>query len=203
MTNRSNGLVDTLRRTNARLATKLLRQSQELAQARHFAYHDQLTGLANRTLLRDRLRQAMAQAARSHRQVALLLIDLDGFKCVNDRFGHTAGDQLLRQVAQRLLGCIRSCDTASRYGGDEFVIMLPEIDAPAGVDSVVEKIRMRLLAPYCLEKGMVSITVSIGTAIYRADVQDCTELIERADTAMYREKTFRGTDKRGPSGSAS
>jgi GGDEF domain-containing protein len=108
MTNRSNGLVDTLRRTNARLATKLLRQSQELAQARHFAYHDQLTGLANRTLLRDRLRQAMAQAARSHRQVALLLIDLDGFKCVNDRFGHTAGDQLLRQVAQRLLGCIRS-----------------------------------------------------------------------------------------------
>jgi diguanylate cyclase (GGDEF)-like protein len=197
VTSRPHETVDSLRRTNAQLATKLLRLTQELAHARHGAYHDPLTGLPNRALLSDRLGQSMAQAARQHHQVALLLIDLDGFKCVNDRFGHTGGDQLLRQVAKRLSGCVRRCDTACRYGGDEFVIMLPEIDSPAAVDAVVEKIRTRLFAPYALDKGIISITVSIGTAIYGgAGGQDCDELIEQADTAMYREKTSRDSGAR-------
>ncbi len=196
MTSRSNETVASLRRTNVRLATRVLRLTQELAQTRHFAYHDPLTGLPNRALLWDRLRQSLERAARYHHHVALLLIDLDGFKCVNDQFGHTAGDQLLRQVAARLVACVRRCDTACRYGGDEFVIMLPEIGAAAAVDAVTKKIRTRLFVPYALEKRMISITASIGTAIYRADGQDGNELLEQADAAMYHEKASRDSGRR-------
>jgi len=174
-----------LLQSNARLKRKLIRLRQEAAQAHHFAYHDQLTGLPNRSLLLDRLRQAMAQAARQHKQVGLLLLDLDDFKSVNDRLGHAAGDTVLQQVAERLLACIRSCDTACRYGGDEFVIMLPEIDGRASADAVAHKIGTRLVAPYVLDDRVIVVTASIGIAIYRADGRDGSELIREADTAMY------------------
>ena len=177
--------IEKLVRSNARLTRKLVLLRREAAQARHLAYHDQLTGLPNRSLLMDRLTQAMAQAARQHKQVGLLLLDLDQFKSVNDRLGHAAGDSVLQQVARRLSASIRSCDTACRYGGDEFVIMLPEIDGWASANAVAHKIRTRLAAPYLLDDRVIVLTASIGIAMYRADGRDGSELIREADSAMY------------------
>ena len=177
--------IEKLVRSNARLTRKLVLLRRETAQARHLAYHDQLTGLPNRSLLVDRLTQAMAQASRQHKQVGLLLLDLDQFKSVNDRLGHAAGDSVLQQVAKRLSASIRSCDTACRYGGDEFVIMLPEIDGWASANAVARKIRTRLAAPYVLDDRVIVLTASIGIAIYRADGRDVSELIREADSAMY------------------
>lgn len=183
--------IEMLARSNARLTKKLVRLKRDAAQARHFAYHDQLTGLPNRNLLMDRLTQALAQAARQHKQVGLLLLDLDQFKSVNDRLGHAAGDQVLQEVAGRLSACIRSCDTACRYGGDEFVIMLPEIDGRASVEAVAGKIRARLFAPYMLDDRVIVLTASIGIAVYRSDGRDGSELIREADSAMYLAKARR------------
>jgi diguanylate cyclase (GGDEF)-like protein len=122
------GASQTLRALNAHLNRELIELASQEAQARDFAYHDELTRLPNRRLLRDRLEQALAHAARQRKEVALLLLDLDGFKSINDRLGHARGDKLLQAVAQRLQLNVRGADTACRYGGDEFVIMLPEVD---------------------------------------------------------------------------
>lgn len=186
------GSMESLRRANARLVEKVLELTEELARARHSTYRDSMTGLPNRSLLRDRLEQSMALSARYRQQVALLKIDVDGFKHINDRLGEAAGDQLLQQVAQRLSGCVRRCDTVCRYGGDEFVVMLPEIASAAAVHTVVAKIRARLHAPYALNKEVVSITATIGTAIYRGDGQDCDRLLDQADSAMCLEKAAGG-----------
>jgi len=136
--------IKTLTETNVSLRRKSIRLAKKCAQARHFAYHDELTGLPNRSLLMDRLKQAMVQSARQHKQVALLYIDLDKFKSVNDSLGHAAGDKLLQLVAERLSASIRYGDTACRYGGDEFVVMLPQIDDQESVTAVTEKIRAHL-----------------------------------------------------------
>ena len=180
--------IETLEKNNASLRQKLIRLAKRCAQARHFAYHDELTGLPNRSLLMDRLKQAMVQSARQNKQVALLFIDLDGFKSVNDRFGHAAGDKLLQQVAVRLTACIRYGDTACRYGGDEFVILLPEIDGQDSVEVVTEKIRFHLAASYRVDGNAIAATASIGTAIYRAGRQNCSDLIKQADMDMYHAK---------------
>lgn len=177
-----------LARSNARLTSKVRRLECEAEKARHLACHDPLTGLPNRRLLLDRLKQAMLQAERQHKSVGVLLLDLDRFKRVNDDLGHAAGDQLLQQVAARLSGCIRGCDTACRYGGDEFVIMLPEIDGAGDADAVAQKIRARLLAPYLLDGRRVAVSASIGTAIFKAGGANCGKLIGEADIAMYRAK---------------
>jgi len=179
----ANQQIKTLRETNASLIQKL--HAKKNAQALHFAYHDELTGLPNRRLLRDRLKQAMAQSDRQDKQVALLFIDLDKFKSVNDSLGHAAGDSLLQQVAKRLAACIRYGDTACRYGGDEFVIMLPEIDDQDSVAAVTEKIRARLAESYVLDGNVIAVTASIGTAVYRTGGQNCSDLIKQADIAMY------------------
>jgi diguanylate cyclase len=177
--------IKTLAETNLLLEQELLRLAQEVARARHFAYYDQLTGLPNRSLLMDRLDQAIDQAARQQKQVVLLLLDLDGFKRVNDRLGHAAGDKLLQQVAQRLIACTRGADTACRYGGDEFVIMLPEFDGGESAAAVAEKIRVQLTAPYAIDGGAFVVTASIGTAIYPHDGDNYNDLIAHADIAMY------------------
>ena len=182
--------IDTLAAAGSRFRQKLMRLAQKAAEARHFAYHDELTGLPNRSLLLDRLKQAMAQTERQHKQVVLLLLDLDGFKAVNDRFGHAAGDKLLQQVAERLLACIRAGDTACRYGGDEFVIMLPEIDDQENAEAVTAKIRANLAAPYVLDGKAITVTASIGVAMYRGDEQHHSDLIKRADIAMYLAKAL-------------
>lgn len=182
------GAVETLAESNARLLRRVTQLECEVAQAHHFAYHDWLTGLPNRALLLDRLNQAMLQATRQHKAVGLLLLDLDGFKTVNDQFGHNVGDLLLQQVAARLLHCIRGCDTACRYGGDEFVIMLPEARGAEDTEAVKQKLRAHLSEPFRLGDHVVAIGVSIGAAVFKAGTVNCVELIDAADSAMYRAK---------------
>jgi diguanylate cyclase (GGDEF)-like protein len=177
--------IETLAEANRNFKQKLIRLAKKCAQARHFGYYDELTGLPNRSLLLDRLKQAMAQSDRQHKQVALLFIDLDKFKNVNDTLGHEAGDKLLQLVAERLTTCIRYGDTACRYGGDEFVIMLPEIDGQESVAVVTEKIRTHLATSYVVEGNVFTVNASIGIAVYRGDGQNCSELIKQADIAMY------------------
>jgi diguanylate cyclase len=178
-----------LRRVNARLASTIRRLTRDVSQARHLATHDSLTGLPNRRLLLDRLGQALAYATRYRQRVVLLVIDLDGFKLVNDVHGHGVGDELLRQVAGRLQNCVRLCDTVCRYGGDEFVVMLPQIGAAEDAEVVSRKIRARLAAPYVFgNEQPILVTVSIGVAVYLEDGQTSRELLDRADAAMYAEK---------------
>lgn len=117
---------------------------QALEDARRFANHDEVTGILNRRLLGDRFDQGKARSDRQRRPMAVLFIDVDGFKGVNDACGHAVGDDLLRQIATRLVDCIRSCDTVCRYGGDEFVILLPESDGRKGAISATQKIRDQL-----------------------------------------------------------
>jgi diguanylate cyclase len=181
-------VVETLTECNARLRRKVAQLESEAAQARYVAYHDSLTGLPNRVLLFDRLNQAMPQATRQHKAVGLLLLDLDRFKAVNDHFGHNGGDLLLQQVAARLLHCIRGCDTACRYGGDEFVIMLPEVRGAEDVEAVKEKLRAHLSEPFRLGDHPVAVSVSIGAAVFMAGAMSCVELIGAADLAMYQAK---------------
>jgi diguanylate cyclase len=188
--------VETLVKRDLRLKLRFLRLARKVAQVRHVAYHDELTGLPNRSLLLDRFNQAVAQGARQGRRLALLFLDLDAFKSVNDELGHGAGDAILQQVAGRLTGCIRAGDTACRYGGDEFVIMLPEIDGQESAAAVAEKIRSQLSAPYLVEGGMVTVTASIGTAVYPVDGQDYYALMQQSDIRMYRAKARSGADPR-------
>lgn len=175
--------------SNMRLRHQLISLAHQEARTRHDAYHDPLTCLPNRRLLLDRLNQALGQAVRQHRQVVLLLLDLDGFKAVNDRLGHAAGDKVLQAVAERLVACIRTADTACRYGGDEFVVMLPEINGQEHRANVERKIRERLAAPYLVDGIEVTITVSIGTAVFPVEAKSRSELLKQADIAMYRAKT--------------
>ena len=139
----------------------------------------------------DRLHQALVRAKRQREQLALLLLDLDGFKNINDKMGHAAGDELLRQVAERLLSCIRGSDTACRYGGDEFVLLLPEVDGETRALAVAAKIRARLAEPYMLDGHPVLVTASIGVALYPVDGLSQSDLIKQADVAMYLAKTVK------------
>lgn len=181
--------IEILNKTNSCQRQRLIRFARKLAQAHYLGYYDELTRLPNRRLLLDRLKQAMAQSDRQHKQIALLFIDVDKFKGINDRLGHTVGDKLLLQFAERLVTGIRYGDTACRYGGDEFVIMLPEIDSPEDAAVVTEKLRIQLSRPYRVDDTAIVISASIGTSIYPADGKNCSELIKQADIAMYLAKT--------------
>jgi diguanylate cyclase len=166
------------------------------SKAHHFAYHDHLTGLPNRRLLQDRLKQAFSQAARQHKQIALMVLDLDGFKSVNDRLGHAAGDHLLQQVAKRLTDCVRIADTVCRYGGDEFVVMLPELENGETGAIVAQKIHTHLDVPYIVDGNPITVKASIGIAFYPKDGKNFRKLIKRADDAMYRAKEKQHSQER-------
>src|SRR5206468_4763209 len=155
-----------------------LRQVTDLKeQLRHQALHDPLTGLPNRTLFLDRTRQSVDMAGRSHVWPAVLYIDLDGFKPVNDSFGHEAGDVLLRTVADRLKGCLRPGDTAARLGGDEFAVVLNGPVDRFGVARVVDRIQAQLQVPILLADGVVTtVGASIGIAMGDADTLDADTL---------------------------
>jgi diguanylate cyclase (GGDEF)-like protein len=183
-----------LNANNAELRRQLANAVQQEAEARVYAYRDELTGLPNRRLLSDRFQQAVALAERHGTLAALLLIDLDGFKQINDTLGHSAGDQLLRQVASRLKICTRSIDTASRYGGDEFVVLLPDLDGYKAIETVITRIQTCLNTPYLLNGHQTPATASIGCAVYPDDGDNSHDLLERADAAMYRAKAQRRHD---------
>ena len=155
---------------------------------RFLAYHDTLTGLPNRRLLDDRLRQALHLAQRRDSRVAAMVVDLDDFKRVNDQLGHRAGDAVLREVAQRLAGCVRKADTLARQGGDEFVIVIPDLAQQADCGVVAEKILRALEAPFHADGHEFSIGASIGISIYPEDAGDGDALLRNADAAMYRAK---------------
>jgi diguanylate cyclase (GGDEF)-like protein len=157
-------------------------------QAIRLALYDVLTGLPNRKLITDRLQQAVARAKRNNSRVALMFIDLDKFKPVNDNYGHAVGDLLLQQVAKRLQACVRKSDTVSRLGGDEFVVLLPQADDRKGVTVVAEKILDALSRPFELIGESFRISSSIGIAIYPDDAEDEKALLRNADSAMYHAK---------------
>jgi diguanylate cyclase (GGDEF)-like protein len=188
MTRNKNSHARALGQSPARLRRKIEQLEHEVALARRFAYHDPLTGLPNRALMLDRLKQAMAQATRQRKKVGVLLLDLDDFKRVNDELGHQAGDAVLQAVADRLRGCIRACDTACRYGGDEFVVLLPEIQGTQELERVRRKICQQLWLPHRIGKRTLVIGGSIGSALFRQDAESCVALIGAADAAMYRAK---------------
>lgn len=161
---------------------------QETERLIYAADHDMLTGLPNRNLLRNRMEQAIARAHRKHGTFALLFLDLDGFKEINDTMGHAAGDALLVKVAQRLIYAVREEDTVARLGGDEFVVLLEGPTQENDVKSIVTKICKTLREPYQLDSQSASVSVSIGTSLFPDDGHDPEDLLVHADAAMYREK---------------
>ena len=154
----------------------------------YLAQHDVLTGLPNRMLFQDRLQQAIAFAERQRTSVALLFMDLDRFKDVNDTLGHHVGDLLLQEVTRRIRHCVRGSDTVSRQGGDEYVIMLPNLDDLGDIMQVVNKLIESIANPYELEGHIVHVTTSVGVSVYPQDGADIETLIRNADTAMYQAK---------------
>jgi len=157
-------------------------------QMAHSAEHDFLTGLPNRMLLNDRVDQAIAFAARHMNKIAVLFLDLDGFKHINDSLGHPIGDKLLQSVAQRLSVCIRGSDSVSRQGGDEFVVLLLELKQPEDAAVSAKRILQAVAQPYSIDQHDLHVTASIGVSIYPDDGLDAETLIKNADTAMYQAK---------------
>lgn len=181
-----------LQEANSRLVVATLaaqEQTEQIEKVRvelhHLAHHDALTNLPNRVLLRDRLSQAIEAAHRQGRQLGVMFMDIDRFKNINDSLGHAVGDQLLQSVAKRLLNSVRVSDTVSRRGGDEFVLLLPLIESPAGVELSAKKILTALAHPHDIGGLDLHITFSIGIAIYPADGDDAETLLKHADMAMY------------------
>jgi diguanylate cyclase (GGDEF)-like protein/PAS domain S-box-containing protein len=154
----------------------------------HMAHHDPLTGLPNRLLFHDRLQHALVRAARRERQLAVMFIDLDRFKNVNDTLGHHVGDELLKQVAGALAGCLRDGDTLARLGGDEFIVLLEDVDGERGACAVAEKLMALFERPALVSGYELFVTGSVGISMFPQDAQDLNMLIRNADVAMYQAK---------------
>jgi len=176
---------------STQIATAIERK-QMIANLQRLALYDQLTQLPNRKLFHDRMELALARAQREQGQLALLYLDLDKFKEVNDTFGHGAGDLLLEKIARRLEQCVRACDTVARFGGDEFVVMLENIDLPEHARLVTEKIHSAFNQPFDLEEQKINIMPSIGVAHFPLHGDNAEQLLSYADEAMYLAKKSRG-----------
>lgn len=172
--------------SEAKRAEVALRESEE--QFRRLAQYDSLTGLPNRSLFHDRLGHAIAQARRNHWTVAVLFLDVDHFKSVNDTFGHAAGDQLLKQIASRLSGCIRAEDTIGRLSGDEFAIVLGRLNTSADARTVARKVVEEMGRPFQLDSNTLHVSASVGISAFPGDTTDEGALLRNADHAMYRAK---------------
>lgn len=187
-------LVQVARAFDARMAEL----SRELATERealvHQAFHDPLTGLPNRVLLYDRINQAILASKRKAGTFAILAIDLDGFKAVNDSLGHDGGDIVLRHTAERLVSSVRESDTVARQGGDEFTVLLAGMTAESAVD-IARKLEARLSQVLCFGGQCVTVGATTGVATYPNDGDDVHTLLNAADRAMYRRKRERGNDQ--------
>ncbi|MBI1885652.1 MAG: EAL domain-containing protein [Chloroflexi bacterium] len=170
------------------LEARTAEQTRAEEQIKYLAYHDPLTGLPNRALLKDRLTVALAQARRKRGMLAVMFVDLDRFKLVNDTVGHAMGDQLLRKFAERLTRVAREGDSLARVGGDEFTVLLPEISVSEDADLVAQRILEASRAPVLLAGHEFSVTASIGIAVYPGHGEDAVALLRNADAAMYRAK---------------
>ncbi len=195
-------LLETLQRSEQTLAEQVEQRTRELETSnrrlqeseqrlRHLAHHDPLTGLANRLLLHDRIGQAITRAKRHNSRIAVLLVDLDRFKPVNDTLGHAVGDQLLTAVAGRLRGVVRAEDTVARLGGDEFVIVLEDVFESDDVKRATTAIVKELARPFQLGEHMITISATVGFAFFPEDGADGDTLLRSADQAMYRNKEQR------------
>jgi diguanylate cyclase (GGDEF)-like protein len=181
------GKVHELNQTEEVLRASLRERDDLAAELHHLAFHDSLTGLPNRALFVDRVENALARARRHGGQVVVLLLDLDDFKPVNDRFGHAYGDELLKQAGERLRQCLRESDTAARLGGDEFAVLLEEPVAE-GFVPVAERIVRAVKRPYVLGDEQVAVSASVGVAVDRDGAHESGDLLREADVAMYAAK---------------
>ncbi len=165
--------------------TDRMRQEEELLKSAH---HDTLTGLANRTLLNDRLGQAIAVAQRHERRVGILFIDIDNFKLINDSLGHEVGDILLKETARRLSDCLRDGDTVARIGGDEFVLLLADMEHEDNVAFIADRVLSAMVMPFAHSSGELYLSASVGASFFPRDGRDSATLLKHADIAMYRAK---------------
>lgn len=180
--------LEDLRVTNARLVRELAALKEREAQAQRLADRDALTGLYNRRRMVELLESAIAEALQQRQSVGLLFIDLNGFKGINDEYGHAAGDKILTTVATRITARVRTGDFVCRYGGDEFVVVLPRAPDAAAVTRVADTIRERVSLPYWIQGNEQHLTAAIGESIYPHDGDSAEVLLHRADQAMYRLK---------------
>ena len=180
--------LETLRFINAYLMSEMTALKERQAQAQRLADRDGLTGLYNRRRMLELLDSAIVEAAQQWQCVGLLFIDLNGFKGINDEYGHCAGDKILTTVAMRIAARVRTGDFVCRYGGDEFVVVLPNVPDAAGVTRVADTIRQRVALPYWIQGNEQHLTAAIGESMYPHDGQSAAELLHRADQAMYRLK---------------
>jgi diguanylate cyclase (GGDEF)-like protein len=180
--------LEALRCTNAHLVRELAELRAREAEAQRLADRDGLTGLYNRRRMLELLKSAIAEARQQWQCVGLLFIDLNGFKGINDEYGHAAGDKILSTVATRIAARVRTGDIVCRYGGDEFVVILPSVPDAAAVNRVADTIRERVALPYWIEGNEQHLTAAIGESMYPHDGDDAEVLLHRADQAMYRLK---------------
>lgn len=163
----------------------------KIAKILHLSQHDCLTGLANRALMQERLNQSLLLAKRHNKRLAILYLDIDLFKDINDEYGHIFGDKLLCSVGERMLKFVRDTDTVCRHGGDEFVILLSEIEHPNDVVLFSQKLKAWLASPYQINDKEISISTSIGMSIFPNDGEEDMTLLERADASMFKQKSSR------------
>jgi len=165
-----------------KVMTRLKQTNEQIA---YLAHHDALTALPNRILLYDRLNQAIAKARRDKELIAVLFLDLDGFKHINDTLGHDVGDALLREAAKRIVACVRDSDTVARMGGDEFMVILCNVNTPTSIELVAKKIIGAIADPFVLNGKNCSVSVSIGIALYPDNGETSEQLVKISDAAMY------------------
>jgi diguanylate cyclase (GGDEF)-like protein len=180
-------LLQAVRAIGSQIGQFVVRKQAE-ERVRHLAHYDELTGLPNRSMFHERVGHALAQARRGERVLAILFIDLDRFKNINDTLGHDAGDRVLKEIADRLRGCLRESDTVARLGGDEFVVLTEGLAQPAQVAAVAQKMLAAIAKPVVLETQEVHISASIGISTYPGDSGDMQGMMKNADIAMYRAK---------------
>jgi diguanylate cyclase (GGDEF)-like protein len=181
--------VAALRLVNAHLLREVARLKQREAQVQWLVERDALTGLYNRRRLLEQTQAAIKEAVRLQQRVGLLFIDLDGFKAINDEYGHAVGDKILIAVGARIAGRVRTGDIVCRYGGDEFVVLLPRLADAEDAIKVAETIRDRLAGQYFIDERVLRMSAAIGVAVSPDNGENAQELLQRADEFMYREKS--------------